>query len=145
MKLATATTVLKLLASGTVALGFLFVFAPHTGLKPLGLLFVDLGFWPLDGAQNFVDETTQLAMAIAGGLLVGLGVVIWLITTRVFCKDPRLGRQLLIPTLLAWYIPDSLGSWLSGAGFNVVMNTVFIALFLLPLLLSIPATSRQSR
>ncbi|WP_005666192.1 hypothetical protein [Tritonibacter mobilis] len=65
-------------------------------------------------------------------------------------QNPTLARRILIPALLAWYLPDSLGSMLSGAGFNVVMNTVFLAMFMVPLLRSAPASpsdaqfSRQS-
>ncbi|MFY1711305.1 excinuclease ABC subunit A [Tritonibacter mobilis] len=145
-----AAQLLRLTSAGTVLFGLMLMLAPHSPLKPAGLVFVDLAFLPLDRTQDMDHEVAQLMMAISGGLLCGLGVLIWQITTRLFLQNPTLARRILIPALLAWYLPDSLGSMLSGAGFNVVMNTVFLAMFMVPLLRGAPASpsdaqfSRQS-
>ncbi len=125
-----AAQLLRLTSAGTVLFGLMLVLAPHSPLKPAGLVFVDLAFLPLDRTQDMDHEVAQLMMAISGGLLCGLGVLIWQITTRLFLQNQTLARRILIPALLAWYLPDSLGSMLSGAGFNVVMNTVFLAMFM---------------
>jgi hypothetical protein len=138
-----AARLLRVTAAGTALLGMMLVLAPHSPLRPAGLFFADLAFLPLDQAQQINDEVAQLMMAISGGLLCGLGVLIWQIATHVLPSDPKRARQLLIPALLTWYLPDSLGSALSGASFNVVMNSAFLALLLAPLLLLRPASGQR--
>ncbi|WP_424979576.1 excinuclease ABC subunit A [Leisingera sp. S232] len=104
---------------------------------PLGAalnLFIDLAFLPVDGAQALTPGSAALMTAISGGLMCGFCVLIYLITQHIYAKDPALGRRLLIPALMAWYLPDSLGSFAAGAWFNVAMNTGLLALFLIPLL-----------
>lgn len=136
-----ATHVLRIAAIGTAIFGLALMLAPHTQIEPAALAFVDIAFLPFDGAQDVDHEVTQLMLAISGGVLIGLAVAVWQVTTLIFQRDPALARRILLPTLLAWYVPDSLGSVLSGAPFNVVMNTGFLALFLIPLLLARTAPS----
>ncbi|WOI34349.1 excinuclease ABC subunit A [Tritonibacter scottomollicae] len=136
-----ATHVLRIAAIGTALFGLALMLAPHTQIKPAALAFVDIAFLPFDGAQDVDHEVTQLMLAISGGVLIGLAVAVWQVTTLIYPQDPALARRILLPTLLAWYVPDSLGSVLSGAPFNVVMNTGFLALFLIPLLLARTAPS----
>lgn len=131
----TTARLLKFAALGTALFGLALALASHFGGKAVVDLFLDLAFLPLDSGQGSGAPETLLALAISGGLMVGLGVLVWQVASLVLPQDPRLARRLLIPTLLAWYLPDSLGSYLSGALFNVVMNTGFLALFLIPLAL----------
>jgi len=133
-----ATHLLKLAALGTILFGLALVLAPHSGLAIAGLVFVDLAFLPLDGTPGLGGPVSHLMFAISGGLMVGLGVLVWQVTVLVFTDSPQLARRILLPALLAWYLPDCLGSLLSGAWFNVVMNSGFLALFLIPLLMARP-------
>ena len=125
--------ILKLASLGTALFGLGLAFLPHFGAGVIAL-FLDLAFLPLDGTENADTAETQLGLAISGGLMVGLAAMVWQIATHVLPNTPRLAQRLLIPALLAWYVPDSFGSYLSGASFNVVMNTGFLALFLVPLM-----------
>ena len=115
-------------------IGVAMTIAPFTFLAPGLNLFVDLAHLPLDRAQGINTETEALLTAISGGLLCGLGAAVWLMAEHLYANDPTLARRMILIALMAWYIPDSLGSLAAGAWFNVVMNSGFLALFLVPLL-----------
>ena len=96
----------------------------------------------LDPSQPQIAEPGgRLVTAIAGGIVTGFGVCLWQVVTRVYAKDPIAGRAILLPAILTWYILDSAGSVAAGAWFNGVLNTVFVACFLVPLLWKAPATA----
>lgn len=127
---------LKCAAMFCIAIGLAMAMAPFTFLAPALSLFVDLAHLPLDGAQQIDTDTEALLSAITGGLLSGLGAAVWLIADHLYPRDPALAQRIITFTLLAWYIPDSLGSLAAGAWFNVVMNSGFLALFLVPILMA---------
>ncbi|KIC08383.1 excinuclease ABC subunit A [Leisingera sp. ANG-M1] len=133
---------LKTVSILSAAFGLAMVLALATPLGAALGLFIDLAFLPVDGAQSLTPGPAALMTAISGGLMCGFCVLIYLVAEHVYSTDPALGRRLLIPALLAWYTPDSLGSLAAGAWFNVVMNTAFLALFLVPLMLARPAASQ---
>lgn len=136
----TSVAMLRIVSILSALFGCALVLAVATPVRHGFNLFVDLAFLPLDGGQSLDSDTATLMTAIGGALLVGFSTLVYLITRDIYNHDPSQGRRLLIPALLAWYIPDSLGSFAAGAWFNVVMNTGFLALFLVPLLLSRPHT-----
>ncbi|WP_291736938.1 excinuclease ABC subunit A [Leisingera sp. F5] len=133
---AASIRMLKIVSNLSAAFGLAMVLALATPLGTALSLFIDLAFLPLDGAQALTPGAASLMTAISGGLMCGFCLLIYLVTEHIYSADPALGRRLLIPALLAWYIPDSLGSLAAGAWFNVVMNTPFLALFLVPLMLA---------
>ncbi|KIC37377.1 hypothetical protein [Leisingera sp. ANG-M7] len=139
-----AIRMLKTVSILGTAFGLAMVLALVTPLGAVLSLFIDLAFLPVDGAQALSPGAASLMTAISGGLMCGFCVLIYLVTERIYSTDPALGRRLLLPALLAWYIPDSLGSLASGAWFNVAMNTAFLGLFLVPLVLARPAAPQPA-
>lgn len=135
---------LKTAAVLSAAFGLAMVLALATPLSQALGFFLDLALLPLDGGQRLEPGPASLMTAISGGLLCGFCALIYLVTEHVYSANPPLGRRLLIPALLAWYIPDSLGSLAAGAWFNVVMNSAFLALFLVPLLLARPSAAQPA-
>lgn len=135
MKHENAIQGLKFASMATIAFGLAMAIFPATSLKFLFDWFLDLAHLPLDRAQNIDSDSEALLMAISGGLMVGLGTLVWQVTELVYARTPQHGRKILLPGLLAWYLPDCFGSYLAGAWFNLLMNTGFLALFLVPLLL----------
>jgi hypothetical protein len=127
---------LKAAAAFCIAIGLAMAAAPFTALAPGLDLFLDIAHLPIDGGQQISTDTEALLSAISGGLLAGLGTAVWLIAHHLHPRDPALAARIVTLTLAAWYIPDSAGSLAAGAWFNVVMNTGFLALFLVPLGLS---------
>jgi hypothetical protein len=134
----TASKALKLAALGTVLFGLGMVLALVSPLRVALELFLDLVHFPLDGQQALDSDSTHVLAAISGGLLVGTGSLIWGITTEVYSKAPKIGGRIILTGILAWYLPDSFGSYMVGAWFNVVLNTVFLAMFAVPILLYRP-------
>ena len=99
---------------------------------------MDLTHLPLDGAQSFGGDSEKVLGAIGGGLLVGLGVLVWQITIHVYAKDPSTGASIINWGVWSWYLVDSTGSILAGAWFNAVLNTGFLLMFVLPIMLAKP-------
>ncbi|MEP4038960.1 MULTISPECIES: excinuclease ABC subunit A [unclassified Pseudophaeobacter] len=135
MTLDTSIRLLKLAALGSALFGLAMVLALISPLKLVFDTFLDLVHWPLDGQQALAGDSARVLAAITGGLMVGLGALIWRITEDVFAKDPKTGGRIILIGVIAWYLPDSFGSYMVGAGFNVVLNTGFLAMFVLPVLL----------
>ncbi|EDZ46655.1 conserved hypothetical protein [Rhodobacterales bacterium Y4I] len=135
---------LKTAAVLSAAFGLAMVLALATPLAHGLGVFLDLAFLPLDGGQRLQPGPAALMTAISGGLMCGFSVLIYLVTQHIYSTSPALGRRLLIPALLAWYVSDSLGSLAAGAWFNAVMNTPFLLLFLAPLLLARPAAAQSA-
>jgi hypothetical protein len=75
----------------------------------------------------------SLAHAIIGGVMVGWGIALLLVTRELIAKGSRLGWNLIAISLGAWFIPDTTYSLLSGYWQNAVLNIVFLALFATPL------------
>lgn len=96
--------------------------------------FLDFAHQPYDGQTQISGEAAFLLNAILGGILIGFGTLIWMVSEHVFRGNPALGRKMILTALLAWFITDSLGSVLAGAWFNAVINLVILIAFLLPLL-----------
>ncbi|MEM6514205.1 MAG: excinuclease ABC subunit A [Pseudomonadota bacterium] len=95
---------------------------------------LDLVVFPLDGAQSLIGTEPRLLCAITGGLLGGLGVMMWLVTTEVFASHPELGRSLILKSILTWFVIDSGLSVAAGAPLNVIGNVGFLLVFVLPVL-----------
>lgn len=129
----TATSALKFASIFCAFIGLL-MFASLMGAQPLMAMFLDLIHLPFDGTQTFASDSELVLGAISGGLLFGFGVMTHQVTTHVYASDPGLGGRIIQRGILAWFIVDSMGSILAGAWFNVVLNTGFLALFLIPLI-----------
>jgi hypothetical protein len=99
----------------------------------LTLFLTDLVFWPLDGAQSLSAPETRLFCGITGGVVTGWGVLVWLIATRLYPREPQLARTLILASVGCWFVVDGIGSTLAGAPGNVALNVVFLALFVVPL------------
>ena len=74
--------------------------------------------------------------AISGGLLIGWGLMLWMLATRLYPKDSELAKQLIVTSVLAWFVVDSTGSILSGAPLNALLNVSFLLIFCVPLWLA---------
>lgn len=109
---------------------FLGVFAPTR--EPLRLT-ADLLVWPIDGAQTFDQPDTIFLGALAGGFLMGWGVLIWFLSGDVFDAAPEGVRKAVVAGFLSWFALDSAGSVLSGSASNALFNIVILLAFVGPL------------
>lgn len=127
-----APTWLKLTSLLVVLLGLLVALGAHPATALPATWLADLVFWPFDGRQGLDADAARVLVAIGGGVMVGWGVMMWLVIDRLHAVDPGLTRLLLIESTLAWFLVDSTGSFVSGAGVNVLLNTVLMLAIVLP-------------
>lgn len=123
------TTLLKVGSAILVGFGVLIALAAWPPTSGLVEFLVDLSAWPLDGGQTLAANETRLALAIAGGVMAGWGAMVWIATGRLADTDPAFLRTMVLVPTLIWYVVDSLGSVASGIPVNVLVNTLFLALF----------------
>ena len=94
---------------------------------------LDLLCWPIDGTQNYDDPTIRFLSALTGGFLLGWGVMIWCLSIWVYDKAPEFVRRSVLMGIVAWFLMDSTGSYLSGNPWNVLFNTFILMLGVGPL------------
>lgn len=123
---------LKTGAAVTLAAGLLIGAAAIPALQGPVNLMVDLIYFPVDSAQSVDAVSARLLSAITGGLMVGLGVMLWVVATELCPREPALGRRLILLGIGSWYVVDSSMSVAAGAPLNVLFNSGFLLIFVLP-------------
>ena len=132
----TQATTIRWLKAGsalTVFLGALVAAAAVPALSGPVQFLADLIFFPLDGLQSVVAEETRLINAIGGGVMVGWGLMLWMLSTQLFPKEPAIAGNIIMTSIITWFVVDSAGSVLAGAPLNVLGNTSFLLIFCVPL------------
>lgn len=120
----------------TIFFGVLVATAAIPAISGLMQFLADLIFFPLDGLQDVSAPETRLISAIGGGVMFGWGLMMWMLTTRLYPKDPALAGSIIVTSIIAWFVLDSGGSILAGAPLNVVGNISFLLIFCVPVWLS---------
>lgn len=131
--LATQQRYLKFSAFLMMSFGPVFFLASMSWATFPATFAMDLLDWPLDGAQNIEDQTTRFLAGVTSGFMMGWGVLVWRLSGAAFEAAPEAVRQAVVTGALVWYVFDSAGSVLAGAGSNMVFNTVFLAVGIGPL------------
>jgi len=129
----TTQTWLKAAAAITIGFGLMVGLAAVPATAGVTLFFTDLIFWPIDSAQTLAAPETRLLCAIVGGIMAGWGLMLWLVVTRLYPREPALARLLILTSIGAWFVIDSTGSLLAGAPLNALFNVVFLLIFVIPL------------
>ena len=130
----TATRALLFANGSGIIMGLIMVLSVITGWPGPMNFALDVIYLPFDGAQNLSAGPASLLTAVSGGVMIGFCVMGWLVTRHVYSNDPALGGRIQGAAILAWYFSDSIGSVAACAWFNVPLNSLFLALFLVPLL-----------
>jgi hypothetical protein len=128
-------TIAWLKAASLVIVGFgiLVVFAALPATSGPTLFITNLVSWRFDGSQNLAMPETRLLCAVLGGVLTGWGMLLWLISSQLFPREPELARRLILWSVGTWFVIDSTGSIVAGAPTNALFNIPFLLAFLLPL------------
>jgi hypothetical protein len=99
---------------------------------PLRFLADLLFLRPGDGADRLTDYN-HLADAIAGGVMIGWGAMIWMVADRLLAPASAATRQeikrIILVSLGLWFVTDSAGSIAAGAWVNAVVNSSLVVVF----------------
>jgi len=96
-------------------------------------LTLDILSWPVDGATTYASPDTRFLSALAGGFLLGWGVLIWCLSSLVYDLAPEPVRRSVLTGLLAWFLLDSAGSIASGNASNALFNVIVLLVAVGPL------------
>ena len=115
----------------TMTTGLIASLGAHSATDFVWLWLFDLLRWPLDGHPAVFSNDTQAVNAVLGGVMIGWGaLMLTLAREDVFDERIRVGMQ---ASLLLWFSTDSAGSLAAGLHGNVVLNILFLLVFLIPL------------
>lgn len=124
---------LRCAAIMTITVGLIAAAASRQGGAAPWLLLFDVLSWPLDGEPAHFTGETPAVNAVAGGVMVGWGTLMYLIAKGPLQQgDTTLASPMLI-AVIAWFVVDSTGSVAAGLPGNVILNIGFLVLFLPPL------------
>jgi hypothetical protein len=119
-------------AAGVVAFGLVLVVAPSVARQGFSLL-VYAAPERIDAFGQEPARYISLAHAVLGGVMVGWGTALFYVTKTMFARGSKTAWNLITLSVVAWFIPDTSYSLLSGYWQNAVLNTVFFVLFAVPL------------
>lgn len=98
-------------------------------------LFITYASSGNEGIAGIATQEAKLALAIAGGVFGGLSAFYLFISAPGIEQGNALIKRGTIYAFLTWFVIDSSASLGTGNGFNVVINIVILALYLVPVLL----------
>ena len=95
----------------------------------------DMVFWPPDNGQQIVTPTARLLAAVLGGVMIGWGVTLGVLTYYFARTNPTGVSNIIIVSMTCWYVLDTTWSHLAGATPNALFNLGFLISFLAPALM----------
>jgi len=117
---------------GVAVFGLVLLLAPALTIRAFSLmLYGDAG--RLQAMGNEAARYMSLAHAVLGAVMFGWGCMLVALVRSLVAQGTRLGWQLVTGSLLAWFVPDTAYSVLSGYWPNAVLNVGFALLFAVPL------------
>ena len=106
--------ILKFGSALVVGFGVVIAMAAYPPTAGIAQFLLDLVIWPVDGVQAISGPEMRLLSAVSGGVMVGWGILLWLVATRLYPKDPGLARTLILVSIGTWFLVDSLASIVAG-------------------------------
>jgi hypothetical protein len=73
-------------------------------------------------------------IAVLGSAIAAWGIFMYFLTTYAISTKQKWARLAFIVSLAVWYISDTAVSASYQVYFNVIFNTIFLALYMVPLL-----------
>jgi len=107
--------------------------APFAEINISARIILDLADWPMDKLSVPLDRNTMWLSAIGAGLLAAVSIFLGGIVVPALKEGNKPVMRTTIIAMSAWYIIDSVGSIAAGVSSNVIFNTVYLALVLIPL------------
>lgn len=116
-----------------IVFGVMIALGAHQGLNGPLVFLADVMIWPFDGVQTGNATEFHLLSAIGGGVMVGWGLMLLMLSGRGMREAPALSKTLITYSIVCWFIVDTTGSIITNAPINALGNLGFLAIFLLPL------------
>jgi len=123
---------LLLVETGVIAFGLALIFAPELAREGFSMLV----YASPGNIDSFGQEQVRyisLTHAVIGGVMVGWGVALFYATKTLLARRVPQGWYLVAWSLVAWYVPDTAYSLLTGFWQNGLLNSVFLLIFAVPL------------
>ncbi len=117
-----------------------FIYALLWGLAPFAevnitaRIILDLADWPLDNFSHPLDKNTMWLSAIGAGLLAAVAIFLGGIVVPALKENNRPVIRTTIVAMTVWYIIDGVGSIAAGVSSNLMFNSIYLSLVLIPLL-----------
>ena len=125
---------LKLACIITGLTGMIAAAASTVSGSGIWLFLFDLLKWPLNNDPSGFQDETLAVNAVLGGVMLGWATLMFFLVNGPISKgNTELIKYILI-ALIVWFLVDSTGSVLAGLSANVVLNVLFLALFIPPLM-----------
>ncbi len=124
---------LKITAIVVGSFGPVFFLGSMEPLSEPARLTLDILKWPYNGRETYGEPTTRFLSALAGGFLLGWGVLIWRLSGEIYDAAPDAVRRAVVWGALAWFGLDSAGSVAAGAASNLFFNTGVLLLAVGPM------------
>jgi len=134
MSLAIRAKFLTIVAFVFAIYSLLWGLAPFVDINLPARLILDLADWPVDRLALPLDKNTMWLSAIGAGLLGAVSVFLGGIVVPALKERNNAVIRTAIVGMMVWYIIDSAGSIAAGVGSNVVFNSIYLALVLIPLI-----------
>jgi len=126
---------IRIVGSISLLVAIIFSLAGVNDFTGANDLFFRLASSGGNGVAGLDTAEAKLAMAIAGGVFAGLMAMYIFITAPGMEQGSDLIRKGSIYTFLVWFGIDSGASVASGNPQNVIPNSLFLVIYLTPLLL----------
>lgn len=134
MSAATRSTFMVVIAILFGLYSILWGLAPFESLNLPARLILDVSDWPFDKTSAVLDKNTMWLSSIGAGLLLAISIILGgIVAPAIKHKDKHIIR-IAILAMVAWYLVDSIGSIAAGVSSNVVFNTFYLLLVLIPLI-----------
>ena len=126
---------IRIVGSISLLVAILFSLAGVNDFTGANDLFFRLASSGGNGVAGLDTAEAKLAMAIAGGVFGGMMAMYIFITAPGVEQGSDLVRKGSIYAFLVWFLVDSGASVASGNPQNVIPNSMFLVIYLTPLLL----------
>lgn len=127
----------------TIAFGAMFAVMDIRGLGLPALWFTDVSFLRTPGsAELSLGREGMLAHGVLGAIMMGWGFYIHQTVATLARADAGALRRAVLGAFTLWYVVDQAVSWRTGAYGNMVSNTAFYAVFVLPFVIGAERSER---
>ncbi len=123
-------TTMKRAAWITIGIGVVFAVSALPVLHPAVHLFLQITHWPFHDVSPDLNVPVPELVAISGGLMTGLGGMLWGLGHYVSPISERASARVTQIAAWCWFCTDSTVSILVGTPMNIVVNASFLVLML---------------